>query len=88
MKGQLHMFSKIQFRWWSAPLAVLLTVALFMALDSWGLPLGGVACCVRCSWAASALFCCMASTGSPQNKHPTADTTPLLPAPMISVYSA
>ncbi|HEJ7171659.1 TPA: hypothetical protein SMF89_001615 [Serratia marcescens] len=41
MKGQLHMFSKIQFRWWSAPLAVLLTVALFMALDSWGLPLGG-----------------------------------------------
>ena len=30
------MFSKIQFRWWSVPLALLLTVALFMALDSCG----------------------------------------------------
>ncbi|MBI6151603.1 hypothetical protein JEP92_05860 [Serratia surfactantfaciens] len=34
------MFSKIPFRWWSVPLAVLLTVALFMALDSWGLTQG------------------------------------------------
>lgn len=40
MKGQKHMLSKIQFRWWSVPLAVLLTVALFMALDSWGLTQG------------------------------------------------
>ncbi|MGK2696052.1 hypothetical protein [Serratia surfactantfaciens] len=34
------MFSKIPFRWWSVPLAMLLTVALFMALDSWGLTQG------------------------------------------------
>lgn len=36
MERQLYRVSKIQIRWWSAPLAVLLTVALFMALDSWG----------------------------------------------------
>ncbi|AUY14953.1 MULTISPECIES: hypothetical protein [Serratia] len=34
------MFSKIQFRWWSVPLALLLTVALFMALDSCGVTQG------------------------------------------------
>lgn len=34
------MFSKIQFRWWSVPLALLLTVALFMALDSCGVTCG------------------------------------------------
>lgn len=34
------MFSKIQFRWWSVPLALLLTVALFMALDSCGVTRG------------------------------------------------
>ncbi|EPK4544301.1 hypothetical protein QAA95_013265 [Serratia nevei] len=40
MERQLHMFSKIQFRWWSVPLALLLTVALFMALDSCGVTQG------------------------------------------------
>lgn len=82
------MFSKIQFRWWSVPLALLLTVALFMALDSCGVTQGLAAYCVRCSWAASALSCCMASTGLPQNKHPAADTTAPLPVPTISVQSA
>ncbi len=60
------------------------TVALFMALDSCGVTRGLAAYCVRCSWAASALSCCMASTGLPQNKHPAADTTAPLPVPTIS----